>query len=55
MTSPTLAHVILNTSNYEETKQRYLEVLDATIGIETSEHTARSPSPVPAVTSSTPG
>jgi catechol-2,3-dioxygenase len=40
MTSPTLAHVILNTSNYEETKEWYLEVLNATIGVETSAHTA---------------
>lgn len=40
MASPKLAHVILNTSNYEETKRWYLEVLNATIGIETSEHTA---------------
>jgi len=38
--SPKLAHFILNTSNYEATKQWYLEVLEATIGIETSDQTA---------------
>ena len=38
--SPKLAHLILNTSNYEETKRWYLEVLQATIGVETSEGTA---------------
>jgi catechol-2,3-dioxygenase len=33
--SPKLAHLILNTSNYEASKQWYLEVLEATIGFET--------------------
>ena len=40
MASPKLAHLILNTSNYEATKQWYLEVLEATIGVETTDHTA---------------
>jgi catechol-2,3-dioxygenase len=38
--SPKLAHLILNTSNYEATKQWYLEVLEATIGVETTNHSA---------------
>jgi catechol-2,3-dioxygenase len=38
--SPKLAHLILNTSNYEASKQWYLEVLEATLGAETTEHTA---------------
>jgi catechol-2,3-dioxygenase len=38
--SPKLAHLILNTSNYEATKHWYLEVLEATIGVETTDHTA---------------
>jgi catechol-2,3-dioxygenase len=32
--SPKLAHLILNTSNYDAMKQWYLCVLDATIGVE---------------------
>ena len=40
MASPKLSHVILNTSNYEATKRWYLEVLEATIGLETSDQTA---------------
>ena len=40
MASPKLAHLILNTNNYEATKEWYLEVLEATIGVETSGHTA---------------
>jgi catechol-2,3-dioxygenase len=40
VTSPRLSHLVLNTSNYEATKQWYLEVLAATIGVETSDHTA---------------
>ena len=40
MASPKLAHLILNTSNYEATKQWYLEVLEATIGVETTDHSA---------------
>lgn len=40
MASPKLAHLILNSSNYEATKQWYLEVLDATIGVETEDHSA---------------
>jgi catechol-2,3-dioxygenase len=38
--SPKLAHLILNTSNYEATKQWYLEVLEATVGVETTDHSA---------------
>jgi catechol-2,3-dioxygenase len=34
--SPKLAHLILNTGNYDAMKQWYLCVLDATIGIETA-------------------
>ena len=34
MASPTLAHVILNTSNYDSMKDWYINVLDATIGVE---------------------
>jgi catechol-2,3-dioxygenase len=40
MASPTISHVILNTSNYETTKLWYLDVLEATIGVETSDHSA---------------
>ena len=40
MTSPKLSHLVLNTSNYEATKQWYLEVLGATVGVETTDHTA---------------
>jgi catechol-2,3-dioxygenase len=38
--SPKLSHLVLNTSNYEATKQWYLEVLGATVGVETTDHTA---------------
>jgi catechol-2,3-dioxygenase len=38
--SPKLSHLVLNTSNYEATKEWYIEVLEATIGVETSGHTA---------------
>jgi catechol-2,3-dioxygenase len=34
MASPTLAHLILNTSNYDAMKKWYMCVLDATIGVE---------------------
>jgi catechol-2,3-dioxygenase len=34
--SPKLAHLILNTGNYEAMKEWYLCVLDATVGIETA-------------------
>ena len=34
MASPKLAHLILNTSNYDAMKQWYLRVLDATVGVE---------------------
>jgi catechol-2,3-dioxygenase len=40
MASPKLAHLIINTSNYEAMKLWYLNVLDATIGVETSDHSA---------------
>jgi catechol-2,3-dioxygenase len=40
MASPRLSHLVLNTSNYEATKQWYLEVLEATVGVETTGHTA---------------
>jgi catechol-2,3-dioxygenase len=38
--SPKLAHLILNTSNYEASKKWYLEVLEATIGVETTDQSA---------------
>jgi catechol-2,3-dioxygenase len=38
MPSPKLAHVILNTSNFDAVKQWYMEVLEATVGVETSDH-----------------
>jgi catechol-2,3-dioxygenase len=34
VTSPTLAHLVLNTSNYDAMKQWYMSVLDATVGVE---------------------
>ena len=40
MASPQLSHLVLNTSSYEATKRWYLEVLEATIGVETTGHTA---------------
>jgi catechol-2,3-dioxygenase len=40
MASPRLSHLVLNTSEYEATKQWYLEVLGATVGVETTDHTA---------------
>jgi catechol-2,3-dioxygenase len=38
MPSPKLAHVILNTSNFETMKTWYMQVLEATVGVETSDH-----------------
>jgi len=38
MPSPKLAHVILNTSNFETVKNWYMQVLEATVGVETSDH-----------------
>ena len=38
MPSPKLAHVILNTSNFETMKKWYMRVLEATVGVETSDH-----------------
>jgi catechol-2,3-dioxygenase len=38
MPSPKLAHVILNTSNFETLKKWYMQVLEATVGVETSDH-----------------
>ncbi|MFE1961574.1 VOC family protein [Streptomyces sp. NPDC059479] len=40
MPSPKLAHIILNTSNFEAVKNWYLHVLEATVGIETPDHSA---------------
>jgi catechol-2,3-dioxygenase len=40
MASPKISHLILNTANYEAMKQWYLEVFEATIGVETSDHSA---------------
>jgi catechol-2,3-dioxygenase len=38
--SPKISHLILNTANYEAMKQWYLDVLEAQIGVETSDHSA---------------
>ena len=40
MTSPKISHLILNTANYEAMKRWYLDVFEATIGVETSDHSA---------------
>src|SRR5258706_1590761 len=40
MASPKISHLILNTANYEAMKQWYLDVFEATIGVETSDHSA---------------
>jgi 2,4-dichlorophenol 6-monooxygenase len=40
MTSPKISHLIFNTANYEAMKQWYLDVFEATIGVETSDHSA---------------
>jgi catechol-2,3-dioxygenase len=40
MAPPKLSHLVVNTSNYEAMKQWYLEVLEAEIGAETSDHSA---------------
>ena len=40
MASPKLSHLVVNTSNYEVMKQWYIDVLEATIGVETSDHSA---------------
>jgi catechol-2,3-dioxygenase len=40
MASPTLSHLVVNTSNYELMKQWYIDVLEAEIGVETSDHSA---------------
>ncbi|HTF51605.1 MAG TPA: VOC family protein [Pseudonocardia sp.] len=40
MTPPKLSHLVVNTSNYEPMKQWYLDVLEAEIGVETSNHSA---------------
>ena len=40
MASPTISHLILNTANYEAMKQWYLDVFEAKIGVETSDHSA---------------
>ena len=40
MASPKISHLILNTANYEPMKQWYLDVFEAKIGVETSDHSA---------------
>jgi len=40
MVSPILSHLVVNTSNYEAMKRWYLNVLEAEIGVETSDHSA---------------
>jgi len=40
MVQPKLSHLVVNTSNYEEVKKWYLDVLEATIGVETTDHSA---------------
>ena len=40
MTSPKISHLVFNTANYEAMKQWYLDVFEATIGVETSDHSA---------------
>ena len=40
MASPKISHLILNTANYEAMKQWYLDVFEAKIGVETSDHSA---------------
>ena len=40
MPAPVLSHLVLNTANYEAMKEWYLVVLEATIGVETSTHSA---------------
>jgi catechol-2,3-dioxygenase len=40
MAPPILSHLVVNTSNYEEMKKWYLDVLEAEIGAETSNHSA---------------
>src|SRR5882762_5744978 len=40
MTPPKISHLVVNTSNYEAMKRWYLNVLEAEIGVETSDHSA---------------
>jgi 2,4-dichlorophenol 6-monooxygenase len=40
MTPPKISHLVVNTSNYEAMRKWYLEVLEAEIGAETSNHSA---------------
>lgn len=40
MASPKISHLVFNTANYEAMKQWYLDVFEATIGVETSDHSA---------------
>jgi catechol-2,3-dioxygenase len=40
MAAPVLSHLVLNTANYEAMKRWYLVVLEATIGVESSTHSA---------------
>ena len=40
MTAPKISHLVFNTARYEAMKQWYLDVFEATIGVETSDHSA---------------
>ena len=40
MASPKLSHLVVNTGNYELMKHWYIDVLEATIGVETTDHSA---------------
>jgi catechol-2,3-dioxygenase len=40
MAPPIISHLVFNTANYEAMKQWYLDVLEAKIGVETSDHSA---------------
>ena len=40
MAPPKLSHLVVNTSNYEVMKHWYIDVLEATIGVETTDHSA---------------
>jgi catechol-2,3-dioxygenase len=40
MAAPKISHLILNTANYEAMKRWYLDVFEATVGVETSDHSA---------------
>jgi catechol-2,3-dioxygenase len=40
MASPKITHLVVNTSNYEAMKDWYINVLEATIGVEATDHSA---------------